>query len=101
MDDYINRQEAIKNVKEYVTEMECDIYYGSHLGVPEDDIEDALNEVPAADVQEIKHGYWTRIDYMPIGHDYQCSICNNKNDRNSNFCPDCGAKMDKEKPNEV
>lgn len=49
---------------------------------------------PSADVVPVRHGRWTRIDYEPLGHDYICSECAGKNDRASQYCPDCGARMD-------
>lgn len=54
---------------------------------------DMINEIPAADVQPVKHGRWTRID-DEYGHDYVCSECNDKNDRKSHYCPNCGARME-------
>ena len=53
MTEYIERKEAIKALRDNVTEMESDIYYGSNMGIPEDEIEDIVNEIPAADVVEI------------------------------------------------
>lgn len=57
------------------------------------------DEVPTADVQEVKHGKWT-TGQEPSGSVYaHCSACNRK--MNSYcygyaFCPLCGARMDGE-----
>lgn len=56
-----------------------------------------INDVPAADVQEIKHGHW-EIGYF---HDRVCSCCthpsNDLSDYSYDYCPWCGAKMDGDK----
>lgn len=57
----------------------------------------------AADVQEVRHGKWELIDECANEGVY-CSNCHKKvyrakyaNQRvKSNYCPNCGAKMDKE-----
>ena len=69
----------------------------------------AINQIPAADVAPVRHGKW---EYDPNGMDWGlgawvCSVCGCKNDNlgmserinpylfsGSNFCPNCGAKMD-------
>ena len=60
-----------------------------------------LDTVPAADVQEIRHGKWELIDECANEGVY-CSNCHKKVYRakyanqkvKSNYCPNCGAKMD-------
>lgn len=63
-----------------------------------------LKEAPAADVQEIKHGKWIKMDIIPDDPDYFCSECRNFIDvatgkvtpieRGLLYCPNCSAKMD-------
>ena len=51
------------------------------------------------DVAPVRHGYWIRHDdadivegyYVP---EYECSKCGTWKKDDSDFCPDCGAKMD-------
>ena len=101
--EYIEREKTIKALKENTTEMESDIYYASNIGVPEDEIEDIVNEIPTADVQEVRHGKWELIDECSNEGVY-CSNCHKKVYRTkyanqkieSNYCPNCGTKMDKE-----
>lgn len=50
MTKYINRENVIKALKENTTEMESDIYYGSNIGVPEEEIENIIDEIPTEDV---------------------------------------------------
>lgn len=64
------------------------------------EVERTIDEQPTADVQEVRHGKW-----IPTNHPEhkRCSVCDvisfialypciNKAD----YCPHCGAKMDKE-----
>ena len=53
---------------------------------------------PASDVAEVVHGRWIwneegEIDWEQF---YRCSNCGDKEYWESNFCPNCGAKMDLE-----
>ena len=70
-----------------------------------------LAGIPAADVAQVVHGRWI---YNPNGMDWnlgawQCSVCKCNNNnlpgndeynpyifQGSNYCPNCGAKMDEE-----
>lgn len=53
-----------------------------------------IQKQPTADVEEVKHGEW--VKYKPAH--YECSMCGKKVGGNvSNYCPDCGAKMDGKK----
>lgn len=46
---------------------------------------------PTADVQEVKHGKWKFRDGVS-----RCSVCGDYVSCGSIYCPNCGAKMDKE-----
>jgi hypothetical protein len=57
--------------------------------------------VPAADVQEVRHGRWRKERVSSTGSGsygvYQCSICGAMFPDigyGYNYCPNCGAKMD-------
>lgn len=58
-----------------------------------------INNAPTVDVEEVRHGYWIPEH---LG-DCICSICGGKYSvcgglcGDYNYCPGCGAKMDKEK----
>lgn len=55
----------------------------------------ALEAIPAADVQPVRHGRW--IDHQKGRWVYaKCSECVTVHDVKSNYCPICGAKMDGE-----
>ena len=50
----------------------------------------SVKSQPAADVVEVRHGKWIEDHEF-----FKCSECGYLTDyRLSNFCPDCGAKMD-------
>ena len=60
--------------------------------------------IQAADVVEVRHGRWLTTDAYP--HHLYCSVCYktyaknakwvNELDLPTNYCPNCGARMDKE-----
>ena len=66
-----------------------------------------LREAPTIDVAPVRHGRWISLTdcsnagvYCSVCHkkvykeDY--AICNRKNKLRSDYCPNCGAKMDGE-----
>lgn len=79
-------------------------------------IDQMIDCEPAADVAPVVHGRWV---YNPNGMDWnlgawQCSFCKCNNNnlpgndkynpyifQGSNYCPNCGAKMDGEEHNNV
>ena len=85
-DEYIRKAEAIK---------QCGFGMTSLL------IADNLRKMRPADVAPVVHAYW-----IPQKENYEfkeawmkCSACGypvSKWTGNTNFCPNCGAKMDKE-----
>lgn len=67
---------------------------------------DLLDSIPAADVVEVRHGRWEKSEdnYYSLNL-VKCSVCHEEwcfeidddvKDLNYNYCPNCGAKMDKE-----
>lgn len=76
-------------------------------GLTPEEIEN-LKDQSAADVEEVVHGKWnnqTRGQFCKNGifrtcRFYQCGKCKYKSIVKTNFCPNCGAKMDGGKANE-
>lgn len=64
----------------------------------------AIEDAPAADVVEVKHGKWYRHDKKTHGDTcYHCSVCEKMPLTDCGmvweltpYCPNCGAKMDGE-----
>ena len=50
-----------------------------------------IKNLPSADVVPVRHGRW---DYDPSGA--WCSVCGEYSEVESNYCGNCGAKMDGE-----
>ena len=71
--------------------------------------ETEFDDFPAADVVEVRHGRWMTTDAYP--HHLYCSVCYktyaknakwvNELDLPTNYCPNCGARMDKEDEHET
>ncbi len=63
--------------------------------------------VSAADVHEVRHGWWERIEKENVWGSMtsvlKCSVCQKWKTKNRgievqfSYCPNCGARMDKEK----
>lgn len=54
-----------------------------------------VDDEPTADVQEVKHGYWQNKyrSGTTIKEGVVSSCCDMWNNRKSQFCPNCGARM--------
>ena len=70
--------------------------------IRQEEVRENLKAVPAAEVVPIVRGKWIKMTgMMPPeyhGH-YECSLCGWHGDRRTrereyNFCPNCGAKME-------
>lgn len=63
------------------------------------EVDDSVpNVATAVDFVEVKHGEWIKRTFIVFDNEikegYHCSVCNTTWDTNTNFCPNCGAKMD-------
>lgn len=76
------------------------------------DLCDTFGDIPAADVAPVVHGRWIGVDNsfwkpthssdIPVFRKtYRCSECGRRTAIAENYCPSCGAKMDKEETNEL
>lgn len=88
MNDYINRQVAIKEAEQMAEKHQYDF-----VGL--------LISLPSEDVQPVRHGRWIHDGFdTPHGVDWMhCSECG-KRDKYcpaamTNYCPNCGARMRK------
>jgi DNA-directed RNA polymerase subunit RPC12/RpoP len=71
--------------------------YIKYKAIPVETIEKA----PTLDLAPVVHGEWVFTETFADITFYKCSICSNDigvdpffDDKVSNFCPNCGAKMD-------
>lgn len=61
------------------------------------DLAEIIDDLPAADVEPVRHGWW-ETHLLPLA--VKCSCCGHKasfrewKSQHLNFCPHCGAKMD-------
>lgn len=90
MDEYIKREVLSKIMNDIAGDETCpmniaaDIYY-------------AVDCIPAADVEPVVHGRWITHyrSGTPVAEGYVSTCCDMWNNRKSDYCPNCGAKMDK------
>ena len=97
MKEYIERAQLLKNLG-YDETRRADVLPGSTF--------DIVLKEPAADVAEVRHGRWVPSDTGGGEPDeaYICSECGepwtlidgNPAENNMRYCPNCGARMDKE-----
>ena len=85
---YIKRKDAIDAV--------LDVYYNTpDIDLSGERLEAAILNIPAADVVEVRHGRWLCVD-TDTEQFFLCNRCKKKEYWESNYCPNCGAKMDVE-----
>lgn len=80
-------------------------YDAEHVG-PSGKARELIATAPAADVVEVRHGRWVSVQHKLAR---VCSVCNRDEPYKFadvdadvyNYCPNCGAKMDKEETDEL
>ena len=84
--EYIEREKLLQDIEHY------------HLS--DGKFQHWVEIQPAADVAPVQHGRWRWITYdaNPKIGNWHCTCCNRipKSFQKEDFCPNCGAKMDKE-----
>ena len=81
MTEYINRENVIKALKENTTEMESDTYYPSNMGIPEEEIENIINEIPTEDVTPVVRCCQCKYLKTIISKENYCDIHSTKWDK--------------------
>ena len=90
----IDADELTKKVLPYTLEKGCVI--GRHSGIA-DAILELIENAPTIDAEPVRHGTW-ELRHVGVGHYWECSECHTNPciyvTNNTNFCPNCGAKME-------
>lgn len=59
-----------------------------------DDIAEILQNFPSADVAPVLRGKWKKRRFSETVFGYECEVCHTTWDEPTNYCPNCGAKME-------
>ena len=96
MAEYIKRESIQKALKNVTDDPSCPLFLAAM-------IEQYIDQEPAADVVEVKHGKWIEVQKENIWNDIvpvlECTACGKYTVgtrgimTKSNYCPNCGAKM--------
>ena len=86
MNDLISRATFRSSIQTILNDITCPIHIAA-------EIEQYLEFEPAVDAAPVVHGWW----YDKGSLSCRCSCCGCKSNKEYNYCPNCGAKMDDEK----
>ena len=97
MDEYIEREAAIKAIEK----ADYTLIANDADSCKADYLREIIESVPAADVVPVVHGRWDQSKehfYLNNGCkewiNFYCSECDAPNNSPTDYCPNCGAKMD-------
>ena len=97
MDEYIKREAAIKAIEK----ADYTLIANDADSCKADYLREIIESVPAADVVPVVHGRWDESKehfYLNNGCkewiNFYCSECDAPNNSPTDYCPNCGAKMD-------
>ena len=90
MDEYIKRATAVKSVLR-MRRPENSVAQNRMLSIIQMD----MLKLPAADVVPVVYGRWVTHyrSGTPVAEGYVSTCCDMWNNRKSDYCPNCGAKM--------
>lgn len=96
MAEYIAREELLAQLRAMESYNASPMYRRGY-----DDCVEAILKAPAADVAPVVHGRWDESKehfYLNNGCkewiNFYCSECDAPNNSPTDYCPNCGAKMD-------
>ena len=107
MTEYIEREAISEEIRKYYYKNPPNFSYGEGFDRGLDRAQRAILDAPSADVAPVRHGKWISLTECANEGVY-CSICKKKvwksdyalcshksrNKLRSDYCPNCGAKMD-------
>ena len=86
MDEYVTKEQVIDWYRPYGHTDEP---------IPFETLVSDLRDMKAADVVPVRHGRWLCVD-TDTEQFFLCNRCKKKEYWESNYCPNCGCKMDLE-----
>ena len=86
MAEYIKKETAIKSLLNDSPEQ---------VRYSREDAADCIRYMDAADVAPVRHGRWLYVN-TDTEQFFLCNRCKKKEYWESNYCPNCGCKMDLE-----
>ena len=99
MDEYIEREAISEEIRKYYYKNPPNFSYGEGFDRGVDRAQRAILDAPAADVAPVRHGRW-----IDKGEYAACTDCGGRSGTQydgvepiplmTQFCPNCGAKMD-------
>ena len=99
MSRYVDADKTISHLNDNIEEcQDPDIYsqpvaYGTYLGLKYS--KSLVETAETVGMQEVRHGKWEKCKECCC--EYRCSVCEYELCRTTNYCPNCGAKMDGER----
>lgn len=98
MNEYISREAVLKAFKLKVKNPKKDYQRGMQDAI-DCLIPEVIADIPATDVQPIKHGRWSECYTDTHHYSGICSVCGKASIKSLteslyDFCPKCGARMD-------
>ena len=97
MAEYIEREAVhrlVRSLNRYIWKNPDKSKYRTTVDI--DDVQFSIDKIPTADVVEVRCGRWIKRQLAdePTAFGYRCSECHLTYEVDTNYCPNCGAKMD-------
>ena len=89
MDEYVTKEQVINWFKPY-----------RYFKISFDTLVGDLRVMKAADAVPVRHGLWIEYQIPPVICCSNCDWATDVKEKNFNYCPNCGAKMDLEDLND-
>lgn len=96
-EDCISREKVVTEINKYKYYMTSGVTHQCIWNECVDVIAETIQELPPVTLQEPKAGHWIEHPHEAGScweySKYECSECNRWSNDDSDFCPNCGAKM--------
>lgn len=93
MPEYISREAAIKRLSSWREVIKENFGENDEYAICLEEAMDKIEDLPAADVREVRRGRWITKPHKMMGDSPCCSECGAFEPMERNFCPNCGASM--------